>query len=405
MLKSNSEATIVATLMIGAVCCWPSLLFAQPIGPFPLTPDGKDKNSGALLLRIDVGGSRCVNASDDQVWLSMRKIVTTKKKTLFYKDHAIGVLVNTQISGDTGGSGSKVTYPTMREVAVEDYDKGEGISIPMEFPILRGFRLKREKEAYSGIEWDYSILRRKKESGWSHALGALIEVMKKLPLPSSPFVDGFQYFTDYANSAISKAVEGKDPKDILKESAISIEFSPNGECTAGFFAKTGIIAVVKDANPAGAGMVDIDRVSDYCFRAMLSPAFGLQFADKQNNKCGPFRLIRNDHILFQLHAVGSGRRATPLAASSAPSYSLTKEVLMSSIKEAGISDRLDVAHRALVALEQPATTTSVPFGRTQQFEDGSVRWVLTPQDAMAADVAESLRRCKILGVPVEGCFQ
>ena len=234
--------------------------------------------AGAVVVRIpDDATSRCVNASTDQVWLTMRRVILKKESSLFTTDKYAGIVVNTTISGNTGARTKKIAFPRMIEADIESYASGHGVSIPVEFGLLEGFQLRNGSAAYSNVDFDLNVIKGKKKSGWGQALNALVDITKRLPMPANPFAEGFQFFADFANSVVNSSVQERKA-DNLKQSVVHLSFSPNGQC--GAFESTGTVAIIfMTPGTENDNIVDIGKINnnEYCWSAELQPAFSVKF--------------------------------------------------------------------------------------------------------------------------------
>lgn len=376
--------------------------------------------TGAVVLRIPADNipARCVNVSSDRVWLGLRRLVTNRDKAWFSEDRSVGVLMNTTLEGYSSEKTEKVSFPRMIEASVKDYESGRGVSVPIEFQLLVGFQLQRGAESYTNIQLDFSIVRKKKRTSWGHVLNALADVTKRLPIPASPFGDGFKFFADYANSAVAQNIMDEEKEsNLLKQAAFSLSFSPTGTCADGEdFSRTGTIAVVKAA--AGSeeqGFVDITRITDYAWKASLSPAFTLSFCRKsRSGECaGSYKLLQNDYIGFFLNAVAvaqAGGRSVraygewgDVGSTTPVSWSTVDHLAHSLGEPANVSQKV-LASALETALRHPIKSGEVPFGKILYERHGTFLWELDKGESIAIDTAHSLRRCELHGVEPEGCL-
>ena len=271
--------------------------------------DGPKKANGAVIVRVDEGSpSHCVNRSTDTIYLTVRRLVTVKHAGLFTEDKAAGIVIDTTISGKLSDQETKsVTFPLMKEVNVEDYSKGHGISVPIEYPLARGFDLKTNSAQYIGLELDFAVIPKKKRNHWGNALDALANLSKHVSLPSFPFSEGFKWFAEYANNAVDQSLKQED--SLVKMGAITMNFSSDGKGPApgqcfGDFEATGTKAVIQASDETGDGVVDINVIDAYQFNVVLTPAFVLKVCKKDGSKpCSNFVDVKNDYIGFYLNAV------------------------------------------------------------------------------------------------------
>jgi hypothetical protein len=270
---------------------------------------------GALIIRVEDGTQpRCINRTADTIYVTLRRLITVKHSGIFTKDKSAGVVIETTVSGKLSDEGTKkLTFPLMKEVSVEDYAKGHGVSIPIEYPVAQGFDLRSGKTQYVGLQFDFSVIAKKKKNPWGIALEALASFSKNVGIPAFPFAEGFKWFVDYANSAVDKSLEEQNKSNnLLKMGAVNMNFSPDGKGPSpgkcnGDFQTTGTVAVVQAVSKLEEGYIDTNRPGDYDFKADLTPAFVLKFCKKDaDGNCTNFVDVQNDYIAFYVYGGPEG---------------------------------------------------------------------------------------------------
>lgn len=391
---------IMAVVMILIFCSLTNRVFAA-------------NSDGAVVVRIpDGAASRCINASTDQVWLSMRRVILEKKVRHLTNEKYAGVVVNTTISGDTGTKTAKIAFPRMVEARIEDYAPGHGISIPVEFGLLEGFRLSHSFAKYSNIDFDINVIKGLERNGWGKALNALVEITKKLPIPANPFTEGFQFFADYANSVVDASIQERETGN-LKQSVIHLSFSPDGQCKKQAFESTGTIAIIFAASGTeNDGFVDIGKINntEYCWAAEIRPAFSVKFGKRsKNGKCVATTAIRNDYYGFYLNAI-------PKSVSSAPNLREDTKPIENtwssfSFVNAGdlattIGDgNVELGSKTAAALKWEPSLKTVPFGSVvATTPENTIVWRVSGVESSAFDIAEAFKRCAAHGINAENCL-
>src|SRR5439155_2952635 len=72
---------------------------------------------GAVPVRIPVvdGQSRrCINSSSDQIWLTLRRLVTTRKENWFTRDNSVAAIINVAVKAEPQ-PGKPIVFPLMTE--------------------------------------------------------------------------------------------------------------------------------------------------------------------------------------------------------------------------------------------------------------------------------------------------
>jgi hypothetical protein len=381
----------------------------------PLAPSASAASAtGAAIVRLADGAtSRCISSSSDQVWLSMRRIILNKEHRLFSVDKYAGVVVNTTISGDSGPTAQKIGFPRMIEADIESYESGHGVSVPVEFGLLQGFRLRSGTVTYTNVDFDFNVIKGKTKTSWGQALNALVGITKKLPMPTNPFSEGFQYFADYANSVVDASVQERK-SDNLRQGVVHLSFSPNGQCSGSTFESTGTIAVIF-ATPGNEseGYADIARINndEYCWDSQFRPTFSVKFGKKSaTGPCTATTTIRNDYYGFFLNAVPVSIGGAPSLREdwNAGSWGHYRSYPDATAKKmvAGVKlGNAEVEQKTAAALQWDSKQKGVPFGHLVAVtSDNGFVWRATAFESSAFDLAEALRRCAAHGVEPSECL-
>jgi hypothetical protein len=238
------------------------------------------QNPGGVPIRIDDGTTpRCVDSSKDKVWLTLRRLITTRKVGWFVKDNDVAVIINAQVKTDPQAD-KALTFPLTANVKFGDASGGQ-VSLPIEYPIVTGLKLTQDTVTYTGIGVEVTLVNAQDTTKLGTAIQALAKVTSssKLPIPASPYIAGAGYVLNFANQAISDDLSKTPDKSVA--GALSFNFDPDGSCTSGDFETTGTKAIVYGEGVAGDGFIDIQHTDKYCFSASLTPVFTLRVAKKQ----------------------------------------------------------------------------------------------------------------------------
>jgi hypothetical protein len=242
----------------------------------------------------------------------------------------------------------------------------------------------------------------------------------------------------------------------MREASLAFSFSPDGTCR-GDFEKTGTVAIVKEWPGSEAeGVVDLRKASSYCWKATYKPVFELQFAAATRGECSSvtsgYRSVANPYSILVINAVSvasssgppkvteidlptgaSGLAASGGGAASAVGTMTVKDIraLLDAARFEPTGGRLSALVRDIVAskgfAEGKATAgskefevrgdevfvpTSLCVQGTNCSGAGGITWRpevqegvrVTPLQATALGVSESLRRCAVHGISSELCF-
>lgn len=271
--------------------------------------------SGGVPVRIPAADgvqSRCIDPSKDRVWLTLRRLVTTKASGWFTKDNSVEVVIAAQVRTDPPPP-KPLSFPLTTEAKFGDGPPGQ-VSVPIEYPIVSGLTLKQSDATYTGLGVEVTLLNLRDRNTLGSALQALSTITgsSKLPIPASPYTQGLTYLLEFANKAVGDDIDNHNKDDKAKSGALDFNFAPTGSCADGDFETTGTKAIVYSTGFAGQGswLVDFQHISDYCWSAELSPVFILKATKQENNlPCqdssykSKFREITNNYVAFYLNKV------------------------------------------------------------------------------------------------------
>jgi hypothetical protein len=275
-------------------------------------------------VRIEDGaGGSCIKPGADRVWFTLRRLVTTQKKGWFKKDTSVAVIVKASVTSDPLPATGVLTFPLMANAKLDEVPKTTQVSVPIEYTVVSGLRLKQTDATYVGMGADVTLINKQDRAALGNALDALAAVTAagKLPIPASPYLTGVSYLARFATDAIDKDIKANNDNQALAGS-LSFNFDPKGECPEkSDFEKSGTKAFVfSEGDKAAPGYVDIARVDDYCWTADLTPAFVLKATPKAGNvDCkdpsykAKFIDVGNNYTGFFLNKQTIGNEAGPAA--------------------------------------------------------------------------------------------
>jgi hypothetical protein len=282
-----------------------------------LVPSGVCLAQGGTIVRIPDGTStRCIDPAHDKVWITLRRLITTRSSGWFTKETSVAVIIKAKVTTQPG-QGKAVEFPLMSEATFGDAPNGQ-VSLPIEYQVVSGLRLALPNEAYfDGVGIDLTLLNKRGKNRWGTALSTLKDVTKGLPIPATPLTQAASYLMDFANKAVDKDIADQANDDKVKSATLALNFDPKARCS-GDFESTGTIAVIRAEGAAGQDRIPVGKTNDYCWAADLTPAFLVKAAKKDPTfKCGDahynplFRQIANNYVGFFVNAVGASGTSGP----------------------------------------------------------------------------------------------
>jgi hypothetical protein len=292
-----------ATLFFSVLVLSPISCLAQQHGGIPVRiPNGPD--------------SRCINYNTDQVWLTLYRVVTTRKTGWLTSDNQAEIVINVQVKTQPQAD-KTLAFPLSTKVNIRDYAPGQ-VSIPVEYTLVSGLNLKQgtgdKTVAYTGFGLDTTLVNLKGRHGLGIALDALDQVVgsKKLPIPDNPISQAAGYLLDFANKAVTNSIINQNADDKYTTASLALNFDPDGTCSGGSpdgqgFETTGTKAILMSDGVQGAGYVPIDQTENYCWTAATQPSFVLKAAQKVGSTpcsdpsySGKFVQVTNNYVAFFL---------------------------------------------------------------------------------------------------------
>jgi len=266
----------IPILLSGVICFLPSICVGQQHGGIPVRiPDGP--------------GAKCINYNTDQVWLTLYRVVTTKKNGWLTAQNQAEIVLNVQVKTQPQ-SDKTLAFPMSAKVNIRDYGTGQ-VSIPVEYTLVSGLALTQgtgdKAVHYTGFGLDTTLVNLKGKRGLGVALDALDQIVgsKKLPIPDNPYTQAAGYLLDFANKAVTQSITDQNADDKYTTASLALNFDPTGTCGAGSptgqaFETTGVKAILMSDGVQGPGYVPIDQTDKYCWTAATQPSFILRVAQK-----------------------------------------------------------------------------------------------------------------------------
>jgi hypothetical protein len=266
---------------------------------------------GGIPVRIDgAPDSACINTSTDKVYLTLYRVIETKKDSFFAHENQAEIVVTVKVQADPEPS-QPLSFPLSTKVNTRPYKSGQ-ISLPVEYNLV-GLKLQQNTGGtavtYTGFSIDTTLVNVKSKAGLASAIDALSSVTgsNKLPIPSSPYTQAATYLLGFASTAIQNDIDATNKDDKLSTATLSMIFSSDSSCGKGF-EKTGTKAILMATGDNGdPGYVPINQTDQYCWTADVTPSFVLKAAKAVTGKvCGDasynslYKEVSNDYLAFFL---------------------------------------------------------------------------------------------------------
>ena len=275
------------------------------------------QQQGGIPVRIDnEPDSKCINSATDKVWLTLYRVVESKKSGFFSKENQAEIVVTVKVQSYPQAP-QALSFPLSTKVNIRPYGNGQ-ISLPVEYTLVSGLDLQQTSGGktvnYSGFSVDTTLVNVRSKGGLGSAIDALSSITgsNKLPIPDNPYSQAANYLLGFASKAIQNDIDAKNADDKLSTATLSMNFSSDSSCTsAGVngqgFESTGTKAILMASGNPGDTLIPIDQTEQYCWAADVKPTFVLKAAKVVAGKaCGDssynslYKPVSNDYLAFFL---------------------------------------------------------------------------------------------------------
>jgi len=275
------------------------------------------QQQGGVPVRIDnEPDSKCINSATDKVWLTLYRVIESKKNGFFSKENQAEIVITVKVQSDPQAP-QALSFPLSTKVNIRPYGNGQ-ISLPVEYTLVSGLNLQQTSSGnavnYTGFSVDTTLVNIKSKGGLGSAIDALSSITgsNKLPIPDNPYSQAANYLLGFASKAIQNDIDDKNSDDKLSTATLSMNFSSDSSCTAGGvngqgFESTGTKAILMASGVPGDTLIPIDQTEQYCWAADVKPTFVLKAAKSVAGKaCGDpsynslYKPVSNDYLAFFL---------------------------------------------------------------------------------------------------------
>ena len=384
----NLAATLALLALV--ICTFVGVPVTVVAGPTP---------QGSVIIRVDdtVGQGRCIGPSDQLTVTLRRPILEKKSKWLgLIQDTELVMTLTTTVSGSGSEDVKSASFAKVIKESVSQFSTGQ-ISLAQEQNLLNRFALTNGTNTFSVVDLEVGIVRTQGRSVGAQILLGAVDATKSLQLPTNPFTTAYNVATTYVNSVFSPLLDqaASQQEAVIHHITMNIDA---GGCT-GDDERTGTKAIIDAVDdPTKPGYVDTSKIDNYCFKAILTPAFVLKFAPlPAGGSCGTvtnYVDLQNSYLAFYVNSVPPGSPKPNVNAVAAlklttPAGDNLHVLSSKGLRSAGFpTDAADSFSKAMVSKANTADIAGV-FRVTSQ-------WVEAYR--------ESLNRCLANGTPADRCF-
>jgi hypothetical protein len=273
---------------------------------------------GDVVVRVeDTSGAHCIDATSEKLTLFVRRVFVEKDKNWFTQTNQAGVLVRSQITGQTTPDPSKpdekvqagpVQVPAVNMVSVKDEPKGR-VSLGLEYPVSSDLVLNQSKTITKTMDLYINLAKAKGRTGFGSILDLAGKALNQLPIPPNPYTQAGSKFLQFANSAIDSSIKTDENEQIAH---IGLQFNEGAEtdlikCKSHGNETTGAIAVLREVGIKGAELVPVtDTDKLYCFRYSSGATYELLAARRKTDGTCPdlqsYSGVPNDYVMMLISA-------------------------------------------------------------------------------------------------------
>lgn len=287
--------------------------------------DANGVDQGAIIMRIADDSGVCINRTTDSVTLGMVDFVTSKDATWFTEQQDATLTTTITLNGANTVNGATTPANTAIassiKTALSSFSDNQPAHIAYQANFLELYQLKRASSQISSISFKIDLI---KDSGDSPAVSILKNMSSAigaLPLPTSPFTEGYSVATKYVSSVFGPVLsDAEQAQDTFGGQQITFNFGNVSSNCGPTDEKTGTVLIVYSAgNQSAPGYIDIGNISQYCSpKISLTPTFNIQIkATSDSGGCtdsSGYVQMQNQYIAFYLSAETSSGGAAAGAA-------------------------------------------------------------------------------------------
>jgi hypothetical protein len=290
------------------------IIFGFIASTMPFILDAAEGFSSPIHVFTPSVHARCINASNDEVTVSLRRVLIQKTGGIFVEDKRAGVAVVATLNAK-GADSSKT--PSVTQVTIKDEHPGQ-VSLALEYPIASELALKQGNALTQNLQLSLYLAKTRDKTTFGNIIDVASDALQKLPIPSNPYTQGVDKFLEFANTSIEKEI--KDTGADLFAS-MTMQFADRDEdvtsCLADGNQATGAMAVIRSTGDKKAKLLPItDLNAKYCFRYSTSETYELQYAAKSNIDCGAisegqWAEVPNDYVMLLVSAAPTIKPVSP----------------------------------------------------------------------------------------------
>src|ERR1700729_3617439 len=168
------------------------------------SPLHAQQQQGGVPVRIDnEPDSKCINSSTDRVWLTLYRVVESKKNGFFSKENQAEIVITVKVQSDPQAP-QPLSFPLSTKVNIRPYGNGQ-ISQPVEYTLVSGLNLQQTSTGktvnYTGFSVDTTLVNIRSKGGLGSAIDALSSITgsNKLPIPDNPYSQAANYLLGFAS--------------------------------------------------------------------------------------------------------------------------------------------------------------------------------------------------------------
>lgn len=264
---------------------------------------------GSVPVRVeDPAGSHCINADTESVTIHVRRVFTQKNKSLFTEDKRAGIVLAAKLTGIGEESNFDVKLPSFSMVSIKDEPKGR-VSLALEYEVASYLALKKDNVVTTNLQLSLFAVKKRGETTFGQILDLAGQALTKLPIPPNPYTTAGSKFLEFANNAIDESIK-EDQSLPFGEVALAFNrgVEPNlSRCKSAGKERTGAFAVLLSSGIAGADLIPTTNTDQlYCFTYNSDNTYELLAAKKVNGVCpsnaSAFQGVNNDYTMFLMSA-------------------------------------------------------------------------------------------------------
>jgi hypothetical protein len=260
-----------------------------------------DGIGGGSFVPVEDGfRHECIDVSTKYVSMQVITLQAKRTNSWWKSSKSLGGKFDVTL---TNADGKPFVFPRGTTLSAKNIT-GDVALLPVKFSLMSRYDLAPQQKPFVSVGLGFYVVNLENKSGVIQGIQSFIDFSKTLPLPPNPYIQGLQFFGDFANKVMDENIQTQEEKDPV--ALFSYDLAQNADdvknCPS-VALRSGINAVLFELNgKVSDGVIPINDVNSYCYWYEAGRlTFRAKSADGSCAKIGPSKPILNPAVAFVVH--------------------------------------------------------------------------------------------------------